>query len=159
MNGLTKYNTICPTYPPLSKVITYAGASLHSGQYLSPLGPDVVDATGRRFKLSSINRYGASDEHFIPGGLDVQHRDTIAKTIRALGFNSVRLPYADEMVMLDPEIPDHRLAANPDLIGRCALDIFDAVVTSLTDAGIAVIINSHITSAIWCCSADPCDAG
>ncbi|EPE08275.1 glycoside hydrolase family 5 protein [Ophiostoma piceae UAMH 11346] len=122
-------------------------------------GRNIVDATGRRYKLSSVNWYGASDEHYIPGGLDVQHRDTIAQTIIAMGFNSVRMPYADEMVMLNPEIPDDRLAANPDLIGKRALDIFEAVVTSLTDAGIAVIINNHITSATWCCGADPCDAG
>lgn len=122
-------------------------------------GRNIVDATGRRYKLSSVNWYGASDEHFIPGGLDVQHRDTIAKTILALGFNSVRMPYADEMVMVNPEIPDHRVAANPDLVGKRALDVFEAVVTSLTDAGIAVIINNHITSATWCCGADPCDAG
>ena len=141
------------------------GTPLHKSlitTYKLPLrtrGRDIVDATGRRYKLSSVNWYGASDEHYIPGGLDVQHRDTIAKTILALGFNSVRMPYADEMVMLNPEIPDSRLAANPDLVGQRALDIFEAVVTSLTDAGIAVIINNHITSATWCCGADPCDAG
>lgn len=133
-------------------------------RYKLPLrtrGRNIVDAAGRRFKLASVNWYGASDEHYIPGGLDVQHRDVIAKTIRSLGFNSVRLPYADEVVMrnLEIEIPPHRVAANPDLVGLSPLDVFEAVVTALTDAGIAVIINNHITSATWCCGADPCDAG
>ena len=122
-------------------------------------GRDVVDREGRRFKLSSVNWYGGSDELFIPGGLDVQHRDVIAQTIRVLGFNSVRLPYSDEMVMRNPAVLPHLLAANPDLIGMRALDVFEAVVTSLTDAGIAVIVNNHITTATWCCGADPCDAG
>ena len=45
-------------------------------------GRNVVDARGRRFKLASVNWYGASDELFIPGGLDIQHRDVIAATIR-----------------------------------------------------------------------------
>lgn len=122
-------------------------------------GRDVVDTEGRRFKLSSVNWYGGSDELFIPGGLDVQHRDVIARTIRVLGFNSVRLPYSDEMVMTNPTVLPHLLAANPDLIGMRALDVFEAVVTSLTEAGIAVIVNNHITTATWCCGADPCDAG
>lgn len=125
---------------------------------LSTKGRDIVDSENRRFKLSSVNWYGGSDELFVPGGLDVQHRNVIAQTIRQLGFNSVRLPYSDEMVMSNPPILPHLLLANPDLMGLRALDVFEAVVTALTEAGIAVIVNNHITTARWCCDADPCDA-
>jgi endoglucanase len=143
-----------PLLPPSleSSIVSYS-TPLHTQ------GRDIVDEEGRRFKLSSVNWYGASDEFFIPGGLDIQHRDVIAQTIRLLGFNSVRLPYSDEMVMTNPSILPHLVAANPDLVGLRAMDILEAVVTSLTDAGLAVIINNHITSATWCCGADPCDAG
>ncbi|KAK9770630.1 hypothetical protein SCAR479_12706 [Seiridium cardinale] len=126
---------------------------------LSTQGRDVVDTHGRRFKLASVNWYGASDELLIPGGLDVQHRSVIAQTIRRLGFNSVRLPYSDEMVMLNPHVLPHVLTANPDLVGLRALDVLEACITALTDEGIAVIVNNHITTATWCCGADPCDAG
>ncbi|KAI0818027.1 endoglucanase E1 [Xylaria sp. FL0064] len=122
-------------------------------------GRDIVDTTGRRFKLASVNWYGGSDELFIPGGLDIQHRSVIAASVRRLGFNSVRLPYSDEMVMTNPHIHNRHLTANPDLFGQRALDIFAAVVEALTDAGIAVIVNNHITTATWCCGGDPCDAG
>jgi aryl-phospho-beta-D-glucosidase BglC (GH1 family) len=121
-------------------------------------GRHILDARNQKFKLASVNWYGASDELFIPGGLDIQHRSDIAKTIRRLGFNSVRLPYADEMVVSNPPILPHLLAANADLVGLRALEIFEAVVNALTDAGLAVIINDHITHATWCCGADPCDA-
>lgn len=143
-----------PLPPPIpeTSIATYALP-------LSTRGRDIVDTTGRRFKLSSVNWYGGSDELFIPGGLDVQHRSVIAQTIRNLGFNSVRMPYSDEMVMLNPHILPHLLTANPDLEGMTALDIFEACVTALTDAGLAVIINNHITTATWCCGADPCDSG
>ncbi|KAH8817432.1 cellulase [Xylogone sp. PMI_703] len=121
-------------------------------------GRDVIDAKNQRFKLASVNWYGASDFLFVPGGLDVRHRDDISKAIKRLGFNSVRLPYSDEMVMDNPLIPAHLLAANADLVGLRALDIFIAVVNSLTDAGIAIIVNNHITQATWCCGANLCDA-
>jgi hypothetical protein len=93
-------------------------------------GRHVVDAKGKRFKLASVNWYGASDENFIPGGLDIRQRSEIAKTIRRLGFNSVRLPYSDEVVLKNPSIPASLLAANNDLIGKRALDIFEAVVST-----------------------------
>jgi len=121
-------------------------------------GRYILDSSGARVKLASVNWYGASDEHFIPGGLDVQHRQDIATTIRRLGFNSVRLPYADEMVRKNPTINPELLAANADLVGSRALDVFHAVVDALTDAGLAVIINNHITRARWCCDGNLCDA-
>ncbi|TQV97195.1 glycoside hydrolase family 5 protein [Cordyceps javanica] len=122
-------------------------------------GRYIVDAAGDRFKLLSVNWYGASDELFVPGGLEVRHRADIARTIRRMGFNSVRLPYADELVLRNPVIAPHLVMANPDLAGLRALDVFEAVVAALTDAGVAVIVNNHITTATWCCGANPCDAG
>lgn len=94
----------------------------------------------------------------------MQPRDRIAALIRDLGFNSVRLPYSDEMVRDNPLIPASRLAANRDLVdpetgGASARDVFTAVVESLTDAGLLVIVNNHITQATWCCGANLCDAG
>jgi endoglucanase len=122
-------------------------------------GRNIIDAEDQVVKLASVNWYGASDELFIPGGLDVQHRDDIVKAIRRMGFNSVRLPYSDEMVVSNPLIPSDLLVANQDLIGLDALAIYAAVVTSLTDAGIFVIPNNHITHATWCCGINPCDSG
>ncbi|OAA82491.1 Glycoside hydrolase, subgroup, catalytic core [Akanthomyces lecanii RCEF 1005] len=122
-------------------------------------GRHIVDAAGDRFKLLSVNWYGASDSLFVPGGLETRHRGDIARTIRRLGFNSVRLPYANELVLTNPVIAPHLVLANPDLAGLHALDVFAAVVAALTDAGLAVIVNNHITTATWCCGANPCDAG
>jgi aryl-phospho-beta-D-glucosidase BglC (GH1 family) len=142
--------------PPLDETF------LDHPSYTLPLrahGRDVVDQQGRRFRLASVNWYGASDELLIPGGLDVRHRDEIARVVRQMGFNSVRLPYSDEMVMRNPVILPHLLTANPDLVGLRALDVLEAVVQALTDQGVAVIVNNHITTATWCCGADPCDAG
>lgn len=131
-------------------------------QYKLPLrtrGRNIVDGDGKRFKLLSANWYGASDELFVPGGLEARHRSDLAKTIKEMGFNSVRLPYADEPVLENPVIESHLVMANPDLAGLRAMDVFEAVTTALTDAGIAVIINNHITTATWCCGANPCDSG
>ena len=142
-----------PLLPPLERnSITNYSLPLRTS------GRNIIDADGRRFKLASMNWYGASDELFVPGGLAMLHRKEIAESIKRMGFNSVRLPYADEMLMRNP-IPDQaHVLANPDLMGLTAMDVFEAVTTSLTDAGLAVIINDHITSATWCCGANPCDA-
>ncbi|MCJ1476152.1 hypothetical protein MMC13_004817 [Lambiella insularis] len=121
-------------------------------------GRDILDADNVRFKLASVNWYGASDELFVPGGLDVRHRSEIALVIRRLGFNSIRFPYSDEMVISNPIIPSSLLAANKDLVGLHALDVFEACVNALTDVGLAVIVNDHITHAGWFDGLSLCDA-
>ena len=135
---------------------------MHDELFAPPLhtrGRYIVDATDTRFKLAAVNWYGASDELFVPGGLDVRPRAAIARLIRRLGFNTVRLPYSDELVLKNPLISAEHLAANPDLHGQHALDIYVAVATACTDAGLAVIVNDHITQAGWYTGMDMCNAG
>nr|POE93026.1 endoglucanase e1 [Quercus suber] len=139
-------------------------------------GRHIVDADGKRFKLASINWYGASDIFFVPGGLDFRHRREIAATIRQMGFNSVRFPYSDQMVIENPIVSPELISANLDLldeydlkqddqnrmdgepIGVRALDVFKACVDAMTDAGLAVIPNNHITNAHWCDGTNLCDS-
>jgi len=106
---------------------------------LSTCGSSIIDATNSRFKLVSVNWYGASNELFIPSGLDVRQRTLISRNIRNMGFNSVRLPYADELFVRNPLVPTHLLKANADLVSADgtvhALDVFAAVVRACTDVG------------------------
>ncbi|KAL5596773.1 hypothetical protein BROUX41_006543 [Berkeleyomyces rouxiae] len=145
-------NFTLPLYRPESLATAYSLPLRTSGRH-------ILDQKGRRFRLAAVNWDGASDELFVPGGLDTRQRSEIATLIRDLGFNTVRLPYSDELVIANPVVPARHVAANPDLIGLRALDILHATVQALTRAGIAVIINNRITQARWCCDADPCDAG
>jgi endoglucanase len=154
--GLRVLNLLCAFPRAISCAV------VNDPLYQPPLhtsGRYIVDATARRFKLLSVNWYGGSDELFVPGGLDVRPRQDIANLIRSLGFNSVRLPYSDEMVLRNPIIAPSLLVANPDLVGMRAIVAFVAVVEACTDAGLAVVINDHITQAGWCDGKNLCDAG
>ena len=145
---------------------------------LQTAGRHIVDADGKRLKLASVNWYGASDIFFVPMGLDIRHRSEIAKTIKDMGFNSVRFPYSDQMVLENPIIDPKHLQANLDMLepyhekrqlvdqtwsnaglqGPRALDVFNACVTAMTDEGLAVIPNNHITNAAWCDGMNLCDS-
>jgi endoglucanase len=120
---------------------------------LSTCGRWVVDRNGRRVKLASINWYGASDVKHVVGGLDKVPMERVVSTIRELGFNSVRLPFSNDMLRA-PRVPPEALAANPALAGKTPLELFDATVEALTRAGLLVILNNHSTHAMWCCNFD-----
>ncbi|MGE7383924.1 glycoside hydrolase family 5 protein [Streptomyces sp. NPDC004126] len=140
---------------------------------LSTRGRYVVDARGERFRLRSGNWDGAQgswtgsgdrtdpaahhsgqDSHGIPLGLDRVPMPALLADFRALGLNSIRLPFSNEMLHTTTPVPDAAVAANPALRGRTPLQVFDAVVAALTDAGFAVILNNHTGTTRWCCGLD-----
>ncbi|QLY29751.1 glycoside hydrolase family 5 protein [Nocardia huaxiensis] len=144
-------------------------AGLHGP--LSTRGRYIVDADGNRVKLQSANWHGSSgtwqgsgdDEdpannfaqetgHRAPLGLDRVPMDKIINDFRGLGINSVRLPFSNEMIT--DTRPVQGLTANPTLNGLKPLEVYDRAVTALTDAGLAVILNNHTTSTLWCCAVD-----
>ncbi|MCX5379988.1 glycoside hydrolase family 5 protein [Streptomyces sp. NBC_00091] len=140
---------------------------------LSTRGRYIVDARGERFRLRSGNWDGAQgswngsgdrgdpathhsgqDSHGIPLGLDRVPLPTLLADFRALGLNSIRLPFSNEMLHTTTPVPDAAVAANPALRGRTPLQVFDAAVAALTDAGFAVILNNHTGTTRWCCGLD-----
>ncbi|GIM90827.1 glycoside hydrolase family 5 protein [Paractinoplanes toevensis] len=137
---------------------------------LSTRGRYIVDANGERFKLRSANWHGASgtrngsgdvnddaDHHAgensrrIPMGLDRVSIATVVAGFRAIGINSVRLPFSDEMLRDTQPVTG---AADPALNGLTPLQVYDRVVAGLTGAGLAVILNNHTNTTKWCCGVD-----
>lgn len=140
---------------------------------LSTRGRYIVDATGNRFKLRSGNWHGASgtwtgsgdDEdpannyasetsHRVPLGLDRVPVSKLLADFRALGVNSIRLPFSNEMINDARPVTDAGVAANPQLRGLTPLQVYDKVVEALTTDGFAVILNNHTTTTRWCCGVD-----
>lgn len=121
---------------------------------LETSGRFIVDADGERVKLASINWYGASDKLHIVGGLDHAHIDDIVRSIRALGMNSVRLPFSNEMMTITTPIDPKYVSANPQLVGLTPLEIFDETIDALSREGILIILNNHTSTGMWCCGVD-----
>ena len=104
----------------------------------------IADSSGERVKLACVNWAGAHMEEMVVNGLDRRPLDEIAEDIREMGFNCVRLVYALDTLFINGVVPSVRLAANPDLIGSTTMEVFDAVVASLTSKGLMVILNNHV---------------
>lgn len=137
---------------------------------LSTQGRYVVDALGKRFKLKSGNWHGASgtwngsgdindpaNHHAgekadqIPLGLTRTKLDTIIDGFVELGLNSIRLPFANQMIHDQTPVTS---PVDANLKGKTPLQIYDAVVQRLTERGFAVILNNHTTTSRWCCGVD-----
>jgi endoglucanase len=145
--------------PVFLAAFSFAGcafkAGAQTGETIPPLHTDghrMVDAAGRAVRLASVNWYGFDEKEYVPGGLDHAPLETIVEQIKAIGVNSVRLPWANETLEQDPVPPDYAVAANPQFKGRHAMAIMDAVIAALARAHLMVILDNHVSRADWCCS-------
>ena len=144
-------------YQALSSILisTVCFADADSSHWpLSTSGRWIVDAEGKRFKLKSVNWWGASDRLQVVGGLDHQPLSKIIQLIKQWGFNSVRLPFSNQMLHDSRPVQVGAVLANPEMIGKTPLEVYDQVIRVLTDAGIGVILNNHTTTSEWCCNYD-----
>lgn len=112
----------------------------------------ILDSSGKRVKLASANWGGAESPEYVVGGLDRAKLGDIAHWIKANGFNSVRLPWSNEMYEHNPVVQDKYLAANPGLKGKHALDVLDSVINAIGHEGLIVILDNHVSRADWCCT-------
>lgn len=120
--------------------------------WLNSSGTDIIStATRDPVRLRCVNWYGAHMESFVAGGLDKRSCVAIADSIVSLGANCVRIPLSVELVVRNPT-PNASVIAGINR-SQCnvstALDVLDCQVSSLTQRGLMVILNNHVSFAGW----------
>jgi endoglucanase len=113
--------------------------ALHSTLWLHARGSQLLTAWNAPVTLKAINWYGFDYAPFVAEGLDHLPLDSLLATIRSLGFNAIRLPFADETVESNPVVKSE-LDANPGFRGLHALDIMQRLIERAHDFGIRVIL-------------------
>jgi endoglucanase len=108
-------------------------------------GSRIVDDSGQTIRIAGVNWFGMENKFYVPAGLDKQPLSAIVNRIRALGFNTIRLPFSDQLVEDNPTVTKH-LAANPELKGLHALDLMDRIVNAAGAVGLRVILNNARSS-------------
>lgn len=113
----------------------------------------IIDVNGSSIRISGVNWSGFETANMVPGGLRVQDYRSILREIRAAGYNTVRVPFSNQMVET-PIVPsDIRFenavgdAINQDLIDLDAMRILDHIIDAAGQAGLKVILDNHRSEA------------
>lgn len=148
-----------------------AGSCVSHGQpgYLHTCGPYIEDAAGRQVRLQAVNWYGFESNDFVAAGLDRQTYQDIIATVKRLGYNTLRIPFSNEMVETNPVVSSLKracptgeptsacravdgqalLGPNADLYGLTALQILKTIVDAAGAQGLYVILDDHRSRAGW----------
>ncbi|GAV85791.1 Cellulase domain-containing protein [Cephalotus follicularis] len=128
----------------------------------------IVNENGQRVKLTCGN-WASHLETMVAEGLSKQPVEVISKRIVSMGFNCVRLTWPTFLVTNDSlsnvtvrqsfqaygllESIAGIQAFNPSIVDLPLIKAFQAVVTSLGQNNVMVILDNHISKPGWCCSA------
>lgn len=136
--------------------------------YWHTSGSQILDANGQQVRIAGINWYGFETTDEVAHGLYAQDYHAILSTIKAEGYNTIRLPFSNQMVE-SPIVPAAISSANgsgpinSDLAGLNSLQVMDKIITAAGADGLKVILDNHRSEAgnsnepsgLWYTSAYP----
>ena len=140
--------------------------------YWHTSGNQIFDSNGNPVRIAGINWYGFETPDEIAHGLWVQDYHTVINDIAALGYNTIRIPFSNQMVET-PIVPQNLSfsnntggSINADLKGLNALQDLQKIVAAAGQAGLKVILDDHRSEAgesaeqngLWYTSAYPSSA-
>ena len=115
-------------------------------------GNQILDANNQTVRIAGINWYGFETTDEVVHGLWAQDYQAILNAIKSNGYNTIRLPYSNQMVE-SPIIPSNISynngsgPINTDLKGLNSLEIMDKVIAAAGSDGLRVILVNHRSEA------------
>ena len=110
--------------------------------YWHTAGTRILDADDRSVRIAGVTWYGMETSYWVPAGLDYQPYTAIMDLVKKLGYNSIRLPFSNELVEKNP-IVLRNVNANPQFRGTHALQVLDAIVRYAQQIGLKIILDDH----------------
>lgn len=111
--------------------------------YLHTDGAKIVDSQGQEVKITGVSWFGLETDVAAPHGLWSKNYKDILDVVVQTGFNTIRLPYANEI--LDPNMQPKAIDyyANPDLKGLNGLQVMDKIIAAAGERGLKIILDQH----------------
>jgi endoglucanase len=106
-------------------------------------GGNIVDASGNVVHLSGVNWFGFETSSFAPHGLWARNWQSMLDQMVQLGFNTIRLPYSNQMFDSSSVPNGINYELNPDLQGLKGLALMDKIVNGAGQRGLKVILDQH----------------
>src|SRR5580658_7340339 len=129
-----------------------AQSSTVGAGYWHTSGNQIIDSDGNPVRIAGINWYGFETPDEIAHGLWVQDYHTIINDIKSLGYNTIRIPFSNQMVET-PIVPQNLAfngnsgPINTPLEGQNALQDLQTIVTYAGEEGLKVILDDHRSEA------------
>jgi aryl-phospho-beta-D-glucosidase BglC (GH1 family) len=158
-----------PTPAPLPVIavndvtVTEPMQSTVASGWLRASGNQIVDAAGMPVRLAGVNWFGMESSTFAPHGLWTRGYKEMMDQMKAEGFNTIRLPFSNQLFDNGSTPNGIDFSKNPDLVGLNGLQIMDKIVNYAGQLGLRILLDHHRSGAgagaegsgLWYTSAYP----
>lgn len=119
------------------------GSGANVDGFLSSRNGALVNAAGQEVMLTGVSWFGMETETFAPHGLWARNWRDMLDQIVQTGFNTLRLPYSNQLfdAASTPNAID--FTKNPDLKGLDSLHLLDRIITGAGERGLKVVLDRH----------------
>ena len=144
-----------PGTPAVPPTITIADMSVQVGTpsngvapgYFSTMGNQIVDANGQVVRLSGVNWFGMEGTNYAPHGLWTRGYKEMMDQMKQTGFNTIRLPFSNQLFDAGSVPNGIDFSKNPDLQGLNGLQVLDKIVAYAGQIGLRIFLDHHRSSA------------
>ena len=161
-----------PPPTPTPPTITIGDVSVIEGNpataaavtgYFHTSGSQILDANNQVVKIAGVNWFGFETSNFAPHGLWTRGYKSMMDQMKQTGFNTIRLPFSDQLFDAGSTPNGIDFAKNPDLVGLSGLQIMDKIVDYAGQIGLRIMLDHHRSAAgnsanesgLWYTSAYP----
>jgi len=111
--------------------------------YLHTCGGQLYDAAGHLAQITGVSWFGFETGTFAPHGLDRRNWRSLLDQVATLGFNTLRVPYTNEMLQPNARVSAIDYLLNPDLRDLTPLELLDRLIAGARERGLRVILDRH----------------
>jgi len=143
--------SVLPWLMLLGALVLAAGARAAGTGYWHTSGNRILDANNQPVRIAAINWYGFETTTFVAHGLWANDYKAMLNLIKSSGFNTVRIPYSDQVISQNPVLGTaniNRNGINTDIAADArALDVLDKIIAHCGTIGLRVILDNHRSNA------------
>ena len=122
--------------------------------YWHASGSKLLDSRNQPVRMTGVNWFGGETSNNTFHGLWTRSYTDMIDQMVGLGYNSIRLPYSDDLFKPGVTANSIDYSKNPDLQGLTPLQVFDKVINYAGSKGMRVFLDRHrpdsgSQSALW----------
>jgi endoglucanase len=123
-------------------------------------GRQLLDANNQPVRMTGINWFGLETANYTPHGLWARGYKDMLDQMKSLKYNTLRLPFSNQLFDAGSTPNSIRFDLNPDLQGLSGVQIMDKIIGYAGQIGMKVLLDRHRPdsggqSALWYTSAYP----
>lgn len=123
--------------------------------YLSRTDTNLFNKAGEKMRLTGVNWFGFETSNKAPHGLWSRDYKSMLDQIKAVGFNSIRMPWSNEIMANNGNVNPSSITIggtdpvdgtnpmNNDLTGLTSLQVMDKIVNYAGSIGLKIMLDNH----------------